>query len=220
MIFGTHQRIAKIPRDLNVFFNHQRISITKTYKYLGVELTSTLNLNSQFNINYRKASARLKLLAKIRHQLTVQAAINVFNHMIVPLFSYCSLLKLSFSNTQLNMLKSIENRARAIVLKYDSTVSFSPKIRNAEKLKVCSFVHDVINNNVSYPFTEYFRLKSTKSHTRNNGYFIHVPNFKLEYGRASLKYQGAKIFNELPLDVRTKVRDKSFKSIIKDHYKF
>ena len=49
LVFGTNQRLAKIPKYLEVIYNHQVINVTTLYKYLVVELTSSLNLNSQFD---------------------------------------------------------------------------------------------------------------------------------------------------------------------------
>ena len=45
LVFGTNQLLAKIHKNLEVIYNHQMINVTT--KYLGVELTSSLNLNSQ-----------------------------------------------------------------------------------------------------------------------------------------------------------------------------
>ena len=56
----TELRLAKIPKNLKVTYNHQVINVTTLYKYLGVELTSSLNLNSHFDRNYNKVSSRLK----------------------------------------------------------------------------------------------------------------------------------------------------------------
>ena len=48
LLFGTFQRIAKTK------FNNQYINKTKSYKYLGVEVDHTLNLNSHFDKTYKK----------------------------------------------------------------------------------------------------------------------------------------------------------------------
>ena len=41
LVFGTNQRLAKIPKNLKVIYNHQVINVTNSYKYHGVELTSS-----------------------------------------------------------------------------------------------------------------------------------------------------------------------------------
>ena len=41
---------------------------------------------------------------------------------------------------------------------------------------------------------------------------IKLPKVKLEYGRSSVKYMGAKLFNDLPLDLSEKITDGNFKN--------
>ena len=74
------------------------INFIISYKYLGVELTSSPDLNSQLDRNYKKSS-RLKTLHHLRHLSTNKSGKNVFSLMVLPALSYCSLLKPSFSNT-------------------------------------------------------------------------------------------------------------------------
>ena len=59
LVFGTNQPLAKMPKNLKVIYNHQVINVTTSSKYLGVELTSSPTLNSQFDRNYKKVSSRL-----------------------------------------------------------------------------------------------------------------------------------------------------------------
>ena len=47
---------------------------------------------------------------------------------------------------------------------------------------------------------------------------IKLPKVKLEYGRSSVKYMGAKLFNDLPLDLRKKITDENFKKLLIGHF--
>ena len=49
LLFGTSQHIAKTNKNFEVKFNNQYINERKSYKYLGVEVDRTLNLNSYFD---------------------------------------------------------------------------------------------------------------------------------------------------------------------------
>ena len=62
LLFCTSQRIAKTNKNFEVKFNNQYINETKSYKYLGVEVDHTLNLNSCFGKRYKKMTSRLRLL--------------------------------------------------------------------------------------------------------------------------------------------------------------
>ena len=45
LLFGYSQRIVKTNKNFEVKFNNKYINETKSYKYLGVEVDHTLNLN-------------------------------------------------------------------------------------------------------------------------------------------------------------------------------
>ena len=196
LVFGTNQRLAKIPKYLEVIYNHQVINVTTLYEYLVVELTSSLNLNSQFDRNYKKELSRLKTLHRIRHLLTNKSAKDVFSLMVLPTLSYCSLLKPSFSNTQVKKLRSLERRSKSLINNFD------PNIINLLKKRICFFLYDFINEKIFPRLNDFYELKVSKVNTRDNGYMVKLPKTKLGYGRLSLKFMGAKIFNDLPLEIR------------------
>ena len=115
ILFGTSQRIAKINKNFEVKFNNQYINETKGYKYLGVEVNHTLNLNSYFDKTYKKMTSRLRLLNKLWSNITASAAASIYNMVIVPLFSYRSLLKPTLTQTQVNRILSFERRVKEII---------------------------------------------------------------------------------------------------------
>ena len=84
LVFCRNQRLAKIPNNLEIICNQQVINVTISYKYLGVELTSSLNLNSQFDRNHKKVSSRLKALHRLRKRLTNKSTKDVFSLMVLP----------------------------------------------------------------------------------------------------------------------------------------
>ena len=79
------------------------------------------------------------------------------------------------------------------------------------------FVYDVINEKICLLLNDLYELKVSKINTRNNSYMVKLPKTRLECGRLSLKFMGAKIFNDLPLEIRKQCSDKSFKSSLKSY---
>jgi hypothetical protein len=90
ILLGTNRRIQN--KTLNIHFNDRLINFTNKYKYLGVLVDQTANLNEHFCSVFKKASGRLRLLKKIRHCLTMDAAQSVYKCMIVPLLTYSSII--------------------------------------------------------------------------------------------------------------------------------
>jgi hypothetical protein len=48
----------------------------------------------------------------------------------------------------------------------------------------------------------YFEINEHTINTRNQNKLLKLPRVKLEFGRKSFRYQGAKCFNELPILAR------------------
>ena len=92
LLFGTAQRIAKTDESLSVKYKNTIINTTNEYKYLGVEIEGSLNLNSHFDKCYKRAAGRLRLLAKLRTYLNVVSAKAIYDSMILATFTYCGIL--------------------------------------------------------------------------------------------------------------------------------
>ena len=105
LLFGTAQRIAKHSEPLKVSVSSPSptvIATTKVYKYLGVYVGSLLNLNSDFDRCYKRATGRLRLLGKLRFYVDQAAASTIYRLMILPTFTYCRILHLKLTQTQIN----------------------------------------------------------------------------------------------------------------------
>ena len=62
-------------------------------------------------------------------------------------------------------------------------------------------MYDIISEKICPPLNDFYELKAPKIKLRNNAYMVKLLKAKLEYGRLSLKYMGAKNFNDLPLEI-------------------
>ena len=200
LLFDTSQRIAKTNKNFKVKFNNQYINETKSYKYLGGEVDHTLNLNSYFDKTYKKMTSRLRLLNKLSSNITVFAAASIYNMVIVPLFSFCSLLKPTLTQTQINRILSFERRVKEII-GYKQRQKKQVNLINIQKQRISSFVLKVVMGEVDDPFENYFGFSNTTINIRNKIILLPLLKLKLEYGRRSTKYLGAKIFNDLPIEV-------------------
>ena len=88
VLYGSRQKLSKQPRvDIKIY--NQTIHETKSYKHLGVDLDNHLNLRQHFENVYKKASARVKLLSRIRDKVSPYVAETIYKTMIRPLLLYC-----------------------------------------------------------------------------------------------------------------------------------
>ena len=129
--------------------------------------------------------------------------------MILPILTYRSSVKLSFTNTQKQKFTSLENRACRIIKK---TV---PSVSATINREACCLVRKCMNNIVCSNFDNYFVINEHSKKTRNSGYLLKVPKMKLELGKSTFKYAGTKLYNDLPLEIRKIEAFTTFKKEIK-----
>jgi hypothetical protein len=111
MLFGTGKRLSTLnDRQMNLECNGSKVNFTSHYKYLGVHLKSSLNINDHVNKAFKKASGYLKLLAKTRSFLSTKASLDIYRAMVIPVLTYCSLVCTCSTTTQKKRLESFEKR--------------------------------------------------------------------------------------------------------------
>ena len=64
MLLGTKKRLNQQEREIEINYQSQHINNTNNYKYLGVQLDPSLNMQEHFNSICRKASSCIPLLEK------------------------------------------------------------------------------------------------------------------------------------------------------------
>ena len=203
LLFGTAKSLSKesSPR-INIKINGEFVNHTLQYKYLGVLLDQCLTFHEQICAVYRKASARLKLLKRVRHNLTTYAAERVYLNMIQPIITYCPSVYLGLSTHLKEKLQSVQDRGKKIVLSRQTDVEWKP-ISEIINQKTILDVHKAIQR-VSPPvFYDLFEFLNHGKNTRGNGCSLIVPRVKTEAGRKTFKFQGCKLFNELPKDMKS-----------------
>ena len=130
------------------------------------------------------------------------------------------MLNLKLTSTQLNKLASFQEQATKIIFKDTSKDFELPSIINLRRKHACEFVKRTLEGDVPDVLKENFVLKDHGRNTRNNGCSVALPIIKTEYARHGFYFMGAKIFNELPLDIRRATDFKEFEKLLKFYFDF
>lgn len=134
----------------------------------------------------------------------------IFSSMIHPLFYYCYPIFGGQSCSWTEKLNSLIVRANQIIKCQHKWSSWSCQRKRRVAVDVFKAVNGITVNNGNY------KLVDHKVVTRANNAKLVPPAIKSEAGRKLSYYQGAIVFNSLPINV---VKEKSlliFKNIIKD----
>ena len=87
----------------------------KLILYLRIDIDSTLNLNANFELSYKRASSRSRLLSKQRCFLDSTTACELYRPMIVPVITYCGISNLKLTTRQSKKLASLYERTLRII---------------------------------------------------------------------------------------------------------
>jgi hypothetical protein len=217
MLFGTTKKLSKIARNLEIKYRGNVINNTSRYEYLGNLIDPALNLNENFQRWYKKASGRIRFLSKVRPYLTVEAAEKIYNMMIIPLLTYCSIIKLNLSKIQEDHLLSIESRAFKIIHgnRHSKKV---PSVYCLIKHRACVAVRKHLDGDTCDPFQSYFIINQHRHHTRNQDSLLKLQRINLELGRETFYYSGAKLYNNLPLSIREEKHLSTFSEKVHKHF--
>ena len=199
MMFGTAKNLKSQKETINITYGFSSISITTSYKYLGITLTPTLNPNANCDLTMKKCNSRLNLLKKIRKYLSSKAAKSVYQSMILPIITYGSLLHLNRTKTQCKRLLSFHNRSITVVNQADLQM-LSPL--DISFVKTCELVRHCLDGHLCSNFHNYFEKKCHGKNTRNSDCLLILPKIKLEYSRGSFYYMRAMLYNSLPTKLR------------------
>ena len=75
-------------------------------------------------------------------------------------------------------------------------------------------MHNILNNDISDALQSHFTRHAHIKTTRNNKCLATLPSIKTEYAHKGFHYMGAKLCNNLPIDVRTAENKEGFKKKI------
>lgn len=215
ILFGTANKLAKQQKDsITITMDGIPVHHVEFYTYLGSQLDSKLTLQNNFEKSYKKATGRLNLLEKLRCYLNTEAAYKIFEMVIVPIIMYSTMISLNLTNTQRNKLISLKSRAERIIGGGVKVKTFE----NRMKTKACIFVRQCLDGDCCRNFENYFEINNHTKRTRNNGKLVKIPSVKLEFGKKAFKFQGAKIFNELPLSIRDITSVVEFQRKLSSHF--
>ncbi len=114
--------------------------------------------------------------------------------------------------TQKEKLTSLQKRAKSVIRSEDV-----PNIIDVIKCESCLLVKKCLQQEIHNPiFDEYFTMISHEKGTRNNNRMLRLPRVNLEIAKQSFYFGEAKLYNALPLDLRSVQTVEKFRKGLKE----
>ena len=222
MIFKTKRK--KLNQTLSIEINNQKIHKVKCTKFLGLYIDDELSWKYHIDQITTKISKMTGIMARARHYLSTQTLKTIYNTMVYPYLTYCSVIWSSTYPTRLKSLFTIQKKLVRIMtfarFREESKPLFlALDILNIYELNlylIALFMYSYFNNNLPEYFINYFRLnENIHSHDTRSASNIFIEYRRTNYGKFSLKYRGAQIWNNLPNTLKISKTYRSFKKSAK-----
>lgn len=211
---------------VNLKINGDDIEQVEEIKYLGVKLDSKLNFNSHLAYIASKISMKIAFLKRIRKNITVICAVNIYNTTIKPHFEFCSTILFMGNHGDINRLQVLQNKAMRTILKCNF---YTPISWMLSCLKWLNINQRIIFNVLTFVFKIKHRmvpeyLTSNLVYTQDAQPYGLRSNldFRLQLFRDTrtqnmVLYRGLKLFNELPREIKYETIFIRFKKLLISH---
>jgi hypothetical protein len=213
--------------NINLFIDDQPILQVESTKFLGITVDRKLTWTAHINNILVKASRPVGVLSKLKHFLPAHTLKTLYNSLIMPHLSYCNII---WGNTCSSRLKSI-NILQKRAIRYISLAKYrahtNPLFKKHKLLTIndiniyqtALFMFKYTTDSLPAAFNSYFLLnRDLHSHrTRQTNHFRLPNDHTTLSSRRSIRYFGAKIWNDIPSIIRQSSSLNVFKHKLKGH---
>ena len=201
--------------------DNANITCDDVVKLLGIDIDYQLNFDCHIKSLCRKASQQLNVLKRIGSYLSRLNKITIFHTFILSNFNFCPLAWHFCSKTNTKKLEKIQERAlRFIYSDYDSTYEQLLIIANVPSLYIRRMrtmaieTFKILYRTAPPCLHDIVQFKNTKYSFRYSN-IVDVPRIRTEkFGKQSLRYSAAVLWNELPEHIRSEGNFGQFKNLL------
>ena len=221
LVFHPHSQtiVNDIHSDIKIL--DTPVNYVTSYLYLGVDIDNLLTFKKFYSNCFRKISYKLLLLRRIRHMLTVKAALDVTKTMLCSIIDYGNIFLSSCIGNDLSDIQTLQNHAlrcchnvydyRAEHIDYLHDISNVKTVNIRRKRQILTCIWRNIQNNV-------LEIAVPIRHTRAaGGPTIYLPIPSIELFKKSVYYYGATMWNQLPINIRLQDNISDFKTELYKH---
>ena len=185
-----------------------------------------LNWKSHIHKIKTKISQACGVLYQLRNKITIEIAKIIYSTLILPYFNSCNVIWASCAKSHLQPLIATQNKIARIMTKSRRTVPTSPLFLRLKILKLCDiinlntalFVFKSVSGLISSPIQ--FEQRLVGPYNLRNVNTLVVPFSPSSQSQRFIHVRGTKLWNSLPLNVRSVRTVITFKYHLKTIYLF
>ena len=199
---------------VNIKIGNYPIKQSRYVKFLGVLLDENLTWKYHLIELSKKLARTCGMFFRVRHFLPINVLICLYNSLFSPFLQYAILVWGLTYETYINPVFLLQKRVIRAISFQNYAAPSSPifsnlkilKLHDLFQLKLLSFVYECVNKISPTNFHTFFDTLASVHHygTRQatkDDIFLTQKN-TLQYGLRSVRYCGAKCWNDIPVDIK------------------
>ncbi|XP_044173114.1 uncharacterized protein LOC122957200 [Acropora millepora] len=211
MLIGSRQRLAKLPLEPNICIGSDPIKRVRDTKILGVYIDESLTWSKHIEEIAKTITAGISALKRLRDFASRDVLVSVYNALIMPHFDYCCEVWDSLGSVLAERLQKFHNRCARVIMRYKNETGqselrhlgwslLSERRFHIKARQMFKVLHDLAPVRLSNIFRN--SLSANSYHLRNADNKLALPLPKTEFLKKSFSYNGARVWNSLPNEIR------------------
>ena len=228
MLVGKPSLVARCKSQLNSLdVDNVNLEFSSKAKNLGVLFDESLLFKEHIATIFRSSFLYLKNLKTIRSHFNRKNFEVIVHAFVTSRLDYCNSLFTGLPSSTLRPLTLLQNFAARLILRKSKFSSATPLLRELHWLpityriqfKVLLLTYKTLQSDgPSYLSSLLNPLPIVRSLRSNSGALLHVPRSRsVRFGDCSFSVFAPKLWNSLPLNIRTANSVTSFKSLLKTY---
>ena len=209
MLIGSDSKLCKL-NSLSVFVLGNQLDSVRSFKYLGVVLSSNFTWTEYVAHVISKVNQRLGLLCIIKHLLPYNACLPYYKSLVLPILDYADMVWGDKDNTVLmNNLQVLQNKAAKLVLDKPLYSSATDALNQLSWLNLkqrrhfhrCLYVYKCVNGITSHKL-ELSRNSDVHRYNTCCKDHLKLSSVKQNWGKQRTCYHAFKDWNALDSDLK------------------
>ena len=224
---GSNHRLKNLTNQPNIKIDQDKIKQVHHSRLLGVQIDEKLSWNKHVESVAKKVTSGVGALRRIRDFVDRETLISIYNALVRPHFDYCSEVWDTLGIGLSTRLQKLQNRAARIVMGMtndtpglEAITALGWETLESQRAKSKAVqMYKVLNDLAPNALVNLFMRKSdvTDYELRGSSTSLQIPFPRTENIKKSFSYDGAKLWNSLPEDLRDLATLPKFKSRISAH---
>lgn len=220
IMIASRHKINRIDIEPTVRINSQHIKRVKCTEVLGVQIDEHLNWKQHIEYIVNKISSGIGALRKLRAFIDTSTLVLVYNSLIQPYFDYCCEVWDTIGKGLSERLQKLQNRAARLIMNLKNEHGQSALARNSLGWKLLEerraemkarIMYKTVNKLAPSRLCDLFQnVKQINDYNLRGFSRVHIPMPKTEFLKRSFCYNGAKLWNQIPDEIRSAVSLASF----------